>query len=564
MDIQAIKNLLDQPQDTFSVTVVTNHFYIATGREYFKSIKNKQCHICNNVDAIAFLEPIIQWISKNIPDISKLFDSLLNGGKMNLANAISVLSKLFSPETHTAVGPNIIDPIIIYEANVSVKQIEKIVSLHKNCFFKPLIIIVLRDNDIERAKKILSNCPNNIIVRLIGNNCRCEDYRIINTGADNIDDFIDAYSRQSFSTCSNTKKNIIFNSKYMDNPILNDLTAPILKVRSDFLEDKKDYMVKEQIDSIFLRILSFELETSSNSNDHKLLQCFKCMALLFNIYCTDKGNGLNEAFNLATQLDNDILKAHVYRFSHYSNVSMNEKENLYAQAIDIFRKNQISDHAAYCENNKLVLSYYTDHVSSKTFNELLIRAQEEVPGLVGMPIIASNTGTAYLYNANFEQAIDIYNKYIPVAVDQKSQQFGMKCNKEIARALNNDKVDEETLLRLKNSILYSFGDSNIPFITANLLANLVGIAVLQKQMNVIPEILDNNTRTIFHKALFDYKLGTGSLVYQLNVLNKKSNNCYPIDEICQHLPKSTSVIQGKRKAFIETWGLNPTIHNAWL
>ena len=46
------------------------------------------------------------------------------------------------------------------------------------------------------------------------NNGETEIYKVINCGAQDIDSFIDSFSRQCYSTCSKTKREILYNDEW--------------------------------------------------------------------------------------------------------------------------------------------------------------------------------------------------------------------------------------------------------------------------------------------------------------------------------------------------------------
>ena len=189
--------------EVFTVYVVDRQFSIGRGLEYFKSFKGKPNYIDTNEIAHKRISSVMQWIQKKIPPIAQLIDicfgSLL---PVNVVDTVTALNKLFGTEQHQAAGPDVIDPIIIQEGKVLTKYLNEIISLYKDCNFRPAIIIILKDNDFDRAKSLLANCPDGIQIKFIKNSGETQFYKVVNTGADNIEGFISAFSHQCFSTCS--------------------------------------------------------------------------------------------------------------------------------------------------------------------------------------------------------------------------------------------------------------------------------------------------------------------------------------------------------------------------
>ena len=110
---------------------------------------------------------------------------------IDLSTLITTLVKSFNIEHHQAASTEIIDPIILQEDKITKKSISKIVSLYRESIYRPAIIIVLKDNDFERAKDLLSKCPNGTTVKFIRNSGETALYLISNAGEDNIDDFFE-------------------------------------------------------------------------------------------------------------------------------------------------------------------------------------------------------------------------------------------------------------------------------------------------------------------------------------------------------------------------------------
>lgn len=179
------------------------------------------------------LSKMLNWIQKKIPDVAELTKNVISAkatpSPSGIVDVVTSLYKLFTVTEHQAAGPEFIDPIIIEEINISSKYIAQLVSLYKESIIQPAIIIILKDNDFDRAKKLLSNCPHNTNVKFIRNTGETEIYKIINTGADNLDDFIDAFSRQCFSTCSKTHREILLNPDWEENNLVKSLSPYFLR-----------------------------------------------------------------------------------------------------------------------------------------------------------------------------------------------------------------------------------------------------------------------------------------------------------------------------------------------
>lgn len=70
---------------------------------------------------------------------------------------------------------------------------------------------------------------------MIRNSGESEFYKVINCGADNLDDFLEAFSSQCFSTCSNTKRKILYNKEWAANSLVNLYVPTILYLRTNLI-----------------------------------------------------------------------------------------------------------------------------------------------------------------------------------------------------------------------------------------------------------------------------------------------------------------------------------------
>lgn len=213
---------------------------------------------------------ISQLCIPNAAELVKLcFSSSMTGKQSGIVDAIVIMSKLFTLTQHQAVGPKVIDPIIIEENKISPRYLSQMVALHIDSILCPAIIIILRDNDFNRAKDLLSQCPNGINAKLIRNGGKSEIYKVINTGAKDIEGFIDLYGKQSFSTCSCTSRNIINNVKWNEVDFVHRYATMMFQIRSSLLIDDKSALVSNHIDELLRNITS-----DIDANNERIVKTF--------------------------------------------------------------------------------------------------------------------------------------------------------------------------------------------------------------------------------------------------------------------------------------------------
>ena len=287
------------------------------------------------------------------------------------------------------------------------------------------------------------------------------------------------------------------------------------------------------------------------------------MAKLNRIYCRDiGGTDIDDAVKLSKEIDIELLKAHVYRFAHFiPDITRKQQKELLQEARIIFEKNNVSDHAIYCQNNFLVHSFYTDRVSIRQFRDLQQQAISDVPGMVGMSIILNNVGVAYLYKRDFAEAVTFFRKGEDYSKERIVQKTGLQSNLLITKACAYEKIEEKEVRIVLDAVLANFSKDYLPFIAANYIMNILTIA-LEQHHDLGKEIfLNNKVRSILSSALNDNILGSGSLTQQ--IIHMQSHHS-EIDFSAFTMLHQRSPISGIRAEFIMDTGYNPIIFNAWL
>lgn len=559
--MEETKAFFRETQEGFTIYVVEQRFVVGRGSEYFKSYKGKNNYLSTDNEIKKNISSILKWIQKHTPNIGELIKSALQiNSPLGIVEIISSLSKLFAVNEHQAAGPEVLDPIIIQEGEVSQNALAQLIALHKDSFLQPAIIILLKDNDFDRAKKLLCQCPHGINVKMIYNSGLTEFYKIINSGANDINSFIDAFSRQCFSTCSNTRRDVLVNREWAENSLVRLYSPSLFKVRTNLLFDEKE-RVKDEINHM---ISSLEGKTFGNNiRDEKLIQSLICISKLFRVYCSDYGGeDIYDAWDLAKDLKNEILLAHIFRYSFFiKNISMDQRHEMLLTAADIFRNNNIEDHAIYCTNNYLIQQMYKDKLNLRPYKELLEEAIYNVPGLVGMSYIYNNTGVAYIYSGRPEEAIELFEKGLNYARERIVPRFALLSNKLIAKEFAMQPINENEIMSLIDRLFYMMSIERLPFITSNIVANCLSIAY-KHNTSLGNDIMQKYPVVkLFNNALTSDQMGSGSLCEQLSFISSK-NSKFSTDTI--KFPGKKSHLDGIRLNFIERYGLNPLIFHTWL
>ena len=538
-----------------TIFVVSLRFAVSRGHQYFKQFEGTKNYVVSHDKAESCIARAVQWIFKKTPDVGALVQQLFFSDSLDINAIVEHLSKLFTVEEHQAAGPEVIDPIIIQEGTVTKVQIGQIIALHKNSILRPTIIIMLKDNNFNRARELLGMCPNGLTVKFVDNSGISSTEMILNTGAENVEEFLRIYARQCFNACSRTKSGIITNEEWAGDSVIRELGPILLKSRSLLLHGEKQHALAD-VNSTLLRLQNMEL-CSGRKRD--VAVGIKCIANLFRVFCNDYGpDEMDECRKIASDLSSEILQAHVDRYSYFIRGTTHEsRDPLLRSAEEVFRRNNMEDHSVYCENNRLMRYFYCDEMSALSYAELVNRAAENVPGLVGMPILLNNTGAALIYEGCYEDAVRYLKRGLR-HFPQQDHRIGLMSNLLIAKQRAGDGIDERDVRNVIDSALCLPPD--LHFLSAHFILN--GLAAVREQPDLLKEFTENPevSRSI-QSALTPQCPGHSSLSDQLNYLADKNDRFQALAGSAQGRFKTSP---GRRGRFIKTTGMNPTILNAWL
>lgn len=561
--MEDITYLFRENENDFTIYVIEQRFAIGRGLDYFKSFKGKSNYIDTDELAKKRLYKIRSWIEKKIPSLAELIKiGFVGVTPASIVDIVTALNKLFGSQEHQAAGPEVLDPIIIQEGKVFKKYINQLINLHKNSFLSPVIIILLKDNDFDRAKDLLSDCPDKTNIKFIRNNGQTEICKVINTGADDIEGFINSFAMQSFSTCSKTKHDILVNNQWSENSIVRLFAPRLLRYRTNLICDEKEE-IKGYLNQCIDDLESFP---TTSTNDDILRKDFLCISKLFKVFCNDVGgNDINDAFNLASELGNELLLAYVYKYAYFfAHKSISDETQQLQQAYEIFKKNKIMDNAIYCKNNMLVRQFDAGSIHSSQFSDMLGEAIFDVPGLTGMSHLFNNTGVAYLMTGNPDRALEMFNKGIEhsKSSDRQVQNYAMLCNKLITKSYYGEDIQYTEISRTIQKIYDGMvQNGQLPFISSRYIMNLLIIAARQNK-KWVKEMLDKNDIIhLINDGLSTNNMGSGQLLKQIDYFDKEFG--FDLKSKCI-FPNNIITVTGRRRDFIERTGLNPFYFFTWL
>ncbi len=558
-----VKSFFREQQEEFTVYVVEQRFVVGRGLEYFKSFRNTPNYIDSNKQAKNMIRSILKWIQRKIPDTANLIQKcFFVKTPMGIVDIIVALNKLFSTNEHQAVGPEVIDPIIIQEGDILPQYLAQIITLHKDSILQPTIIILLKDNNFERVKKLLSTCPHGINIKMIRNSGEATIYKVVNVGANSPDEFLNAFANQCFSTCSHTSRDVILNEEWAENSLIKRYCPNLLKIRSNLICDEKNAVLAMLNEIIY----SLENYDARNSEDIKLLNSILCMSKIFRICCNDfGGQDIIDAFNIARTLNNELILAQVYRYSFFMHfLPREDRLQLLDKAYDVFLQHNMEDSAIYCKNNRIIRQFDTERINVKDFMRLQEEALYNVPGLVGMSHIFNNTGVAHLMTGNPEEAIACFDRGLDYAhrPERVIQKIALLCNKLIAKSYCFYNIEMKEIKYIMNLIQDNMGMDRLTFIAARYAMNVVSVAFNVSE-ELGKEILQTYNLVPLVQNAFDTNIiGSGQLALQMGYLQNKFQH-YNLLEYC-NIPTNLYRVTGIRKNYIERYGYNPFFFSLWL
>lgn len=558
-----VEKIFFNGSNVFTIFVFEQRFVVGRGHEYLNKFVNTKHFFDSERKAKQFYTKIVDKIQGSVTHVADSVSSIITGDYVaSIAEIITALCKLFTVTEHQAAGPHVVDPIIIQEGKVTKRSLNKIINIHKDSILRPAIIILLKDNDFERAKELLSECPNGINVKMIRNSGEEITYKVINCGADDVNSFIEAYSEQCYSTCSNTKLEILTGTNWVSNPIVSEFSPLLFRYRSSLLMDQKEDILPHLNKTIY----DITQHYTGTEKDSILLKNMECVARMYRVFCNDSGGtDILKARELAASLNNEILLAQVYKCADLiPKCSQTEKMSLYEKAYEIFKRNSMEDHAIYTKNNMLIEQFYTNRISAEEFRDLSVEAINNVPGMVGLTHIFNNVGVAYLYCGRPAEAIEIFNRGLEYAKYQSRivQNLALESNKLVAESYSFCKIDENRIRLLLRQLFDSMG-VNLPFLSADYLLNILAVAYRQdasfgqELINTFP--VENLINASFSKNL----LCASYRVLQMQYLSAIYREKFPLLSTCS-IPKITDIATGKRKEFILKYGYNLFDFSTWM
>lgn len=569
---KSLKDLLKPIKNTnaqnFTLFVLSKHFADICSDELNQMTDSYR--ITNNIAANQLLLKFSRAISNaiqdynNTPDLYDVMNTLLDPNDAIVEKALERVAKITIGTGINLFKHEMPNQFIIYEERINEKTIIKLISKYSDELVSPPItILILKDNNFIRAKNYLDLCPNNTVIKFIHsfNDDDNEIFLVYNNGAKSSRDFFEFFGAHCFSTCSNTPNEIIINSD-RDNGIDGFSQIPmLLKYKSSLVIDEKD-SIKFDINNTVENL--YDINHGYNSSD--TYRSLECLARSFRMLCYDSGiKDIKRTLELAKDVKTPLVQANALKFSHFMPIPRTEKQELLKIASDIFEKDGIIDQSIYCLNNKYLHEFsLKDHsLVSRKFKRLVTKAECDAVGMAGMPHLINNLGVSYIFEANYNKAIEAFYDGLDYVNDGNHliQYFAIISNLLIAKYLNAMTIKRSEIKRIIDEVFIKTPSLKVDYLIGHYVLNILAICI-SFDSNLYRELVnDYPIHSLIERALTN-NMGTGSMTFQMNVLTNK----YPAFDILTHinLPTNLTEFIGERKIFTEKTGFNPFIFNIWL
>ena len=561
---QIESEFVDNENDVF-IFVVDQSFSVKRGCQYFKKYENSDNFINTNIKAQKHKSKILSWIFKKLPSMAKQIERLFdisNERTLSITDIVISIATVFFAEEHIAADPKALDPIIFQEGAVAKTQFSEIISLYNGCPRHPVIIIILKDDNIDRVDDILSQCPDGLAFKIIRNNTNESIIKyIINKGAEDVNGFLNDYIAQSFYTCSNTKREVLIGNTWSNNSLINDYSPTFLKIRSDLICDNKLYVSKEISDVID----SLEDLKVNSYVDEKVRDVMIGIARLYRVFALDNaGDDIKKVLQLSKKIDSEVLKAIAGKYCYLLNYGIEEQKRILNESYNVLKSHMMLDNAVYCKNNSLALSFESERIDVEGFRDLIGEAVAGVPGLVGISHIYNNLGLAEFMTGDIDAAENAFVHALEYAKrpDRKVQRYGIEINQMIMKSYYRDKIHENDIIKIFKQVIDGMCKRDVlPFISSRYVLNILIIAY--KRDKELFESLCDTYPECEEYIMNGYKsnvIGQTQIALQLNYLKKDFPKAFKSIELAKFVNNKN----GCRNDFICREGLNPFYFCVWL
>ncbi len=145
-----IEELLNPNNTNTSVNIVSFGFKMKYCREFIEKYINKPNYISSGKKIKDFFRRTMQSMRKHQDNVDELIRDLEECKSAKRSILLKILAKLIHIIPSIAVGPNILDPIIIEVNKETLTTIHKVVENYIYSPIRPIIILLLdKDSNIE-------------------------------------------------------------------------------------------------------------------------------------------------------------------------------------------------------------------------------------------------------------------------------------------------------------------------------------------------------------------------------------------------------------------------------
>jgi hypothetical protein len=323
-----------------------------------------------------------------------------------------------------------------------------------------------------------------------------------------------------------------------------NLSAAYAVIRSVNFEYNK--FASAELAAKALTLLDGANVTRLSAGQKKTVHALRILFTLWDLYLNeDKPEKLDQAIELSSLIESDILKAHCQRLVNLSAGYSEFSRHSLEQAELTFRRFDQDPMAIYCKNNALLNVMHQEGRTTDQFTDLIDEAFDKCPTMFSMVRLLNNAGVGAMLDSRFEQALAFFDKSsgfnaLPI------HRLGLDTNAFLCRFSMGESIHADDLDRLVTRIERANIDRRYGYHQAIILFNILR---MQEQLGHSSAM----TRTLLRERSF--------MAYG-DVLDGKVSVAHFLEA---RLPTTVpqAKYKGQRGDFILRTDLVPIIHFGW-
>lgn len=329
-------------------------------------------------------------------------------------------------------------------------------------------VILLANEKLESALRLISSCGENISAHIISTNglekvspvaLRCNDFG----------EYINMFLSEGDGYCCSTDTGSFFPEERLSTEFSKCL-ALMLKIQSLFRCDRKF----EAIESTTKLSAKLEQLRESVRNDEQLnkILCVKAICNLWVSYLTESNiDKIENSLSIAEHLQDDLLTAYALKMSPLISDRSNLTHQMLEKSKKIFEMNGEIEQALFVENNIVDNNLFSDRVDVGRAVRLSDYVLDQTPYIRRSTTFHSNAAIALMVSGNLTKSREYFDRAINAAGPAVNL-LTSEVNAQIAAHLDGEKIKKNRMMKLIKKIERSGIDKKFDYQQAVMFGNL--------------------------------------------------------------------------------------------